>query len=118
MLNINLHRLHLRKFNGLQGLLHFLHAHSIMAQLAGCHQIVQNAEHLGQVENRGRWAVQLQEIKGVSFQIFQAAFDEARQIFPIIPARFMWIEPPPGFGSHVKWLFPFSSKFFMSKVPV
>src|SRR5438094_776146 len=30
----NLHRLHARKFDGLQGLLHFLDAHSIMAYFA------------------------------------------------------------------------------------
>ena len=106
----NLHRLHARKFDGLEGLLHFLDAHSIMAQLAGVHQLVQNPEYLGQVENRGRWTVQLQQVNGVSLQIFQAAFDEARQIFPVITARFMRIEPPPGFGSHVKRLLSISSK--------
>ena len=47
----DLHGLDVRKFNRLQRLLDFFHAHAVMPQFAGFHQVIEDAKNFRQIIN-------------------------------------------------------------------
>ena len=65
----------LGEFDGLERFLDLFHAHAVMPQFAGFHQVVEDAENFRPVINlRGR-TMQLQQVNRVRVQILQAALD-------------------------------------------
>ena len=78
----DLHCLHVGKLDRLQRFLNFLHAHAVIANFAGAHQIIQDGEGLGPRIEFGRRAVELQQIDGLAGQIAQTVFDPSREILP------------------------------------
>ena len=59
----DLHRFHARVFDGLERLLHLLHAHPVVLEFPRAHHAVQSLEYLGGVEHAGGGAVELEEIE-------------------------------------------------------
>src|SRR5205823_735068 len=77
-----------------------LHAHSIEANLALLHQVIENAKDLWHVIDLRRRAMELEEVECLCLQIVQAAFDKAAQILTVIATGCMGIEPPPCLGGN------------------
>ena len=55
----DLHRLHARVLEGLEGFVDFLDAHAVMLKFAYPLQIIEDCEHLGNVVHRRRRTVEL-----------------------------------------------------------
>src|SRR3954447_19806240 len=59
----DLHGFDVRIFNGLQRLLHSLHAHAVVADLARVHHAIQRVENFRTIVDGGWWAMKLQKIE-------------------------------------------------------
>ena len=96
----DLDALHVGEFDRLQCLFHALDADSVEADLARAHQVVEYAEDFGPVIGIGGWAVELDEVEGVSLQVAQVVFDPGGEVGAAVAFDRLLGQTPAHFGGH------------------
>src|SRR6185369_8413060 len=70
--------------NGLETFFDFLDADAVVTQLAILRKILQHFEYYRHVIDRGRRAMQLQQVQRVRLQIPKAALNKSRKVLPVV----------------------------------
>src|ERR1700674_187243 len=118
----DLHRLHVGELDCLERFFDLLDTHSVIANLAHCHQVIQYPEDLRAVVQRGRRAMKLQQIEAVGGKIPQTVFDPHGQVLAAVSFDCLARQTASGFrGHHDLALFAFlelSNQTFAAAIAV
>src|SRR4029077_7156030 len=96
----DLHGLHVGELDRLERFFNLLDAHTVIANFARRHQVIQYSEDLWAVIERARWAMKLQQIEAVGRKISQAVFDPHGQILGVLSLACLARETAPSFRGH------------------
>src|SRR4029079_2775827 len=103
----DLYALDVGELNRFQCLFYALHAHTVIAQLAGRHEVIEHSEDLRMVVEICRRAVQLQEIYDIGCQVPKAFVDPARKVLTAIALGSLFRQLPACLGQHHNFFFTF-----------
>src|SRR5262249_55054975 len=97
----DLDALDVRVFDRLRRLRDGLDAHAVVAKLSGGDEVIEHAEDLWSIEDRGVRAVQLEKIEPVDFKILEAAIDPGGQVLARVPVGRLDRQTPASLGRDV-----------------
>jgi predicted transcriptional regulator len=82
-------------------LVHAFHADPVVPDLAGRHQIIEDAVDAGVAEHRRGRTVKLQQIDGLHFEVAQASIDPVREVRAAVAVRRLRRQAPARLRRHV-----------------